>query len=219
MATWDDDKSTFKIKPKSALLIIDVQNDFLPGGSLAVPKGHEIIPVIQMLRNLPWDLVVLSQDWHPANHSSFASNNPGAEVFKTIQLASGPQVMWPDHCVQNTSGADFAADLYRQGDEVVQKGTDPNVDSYSAFMDNDRLKKTRLKELLDEKGIEEVYIVGLATDYCVKFTANDALDLKLRTIVITDACAGINEADCQNAFESLKSRGAVIATSADFLEC
>lgn len=194
-----------------ALIIVDVQNDFLPGGALAVKDGDKIIPLINKLQN-KFELIVATQDWHPKDHGSFASNhnkNPGEK----IQLAGLEQILWPDHCVQETKGADFAADLKTEKfDKVFRKGTDKNIDSYSGFFDNGHKKSTGLADYLKEKGVTEVYIAGLATDYCVKFTALDAVNLGFNTNVILPACRGVglNNGDIQRAVEEMANKGVKI---------
>lgn len=194
-----------------ALIIVDVQNDFLPGGALAVKDGNKIIPLINKLQN-KFELIVATQDWHPKDHGSFASNhnkNPGEK----IQLAGLEQILWPDHCVQETKGADFAADLKTyKFDKVFRKGTDKNIDSYSGFFDNGHKKLTGLADYLKEKGVTEVYIVGLATDYCVKFTALDAVNLGFNTNIILPACRGVdlNKGDVQRAVEEMVNKGVKI---------
>lgn len=202
---------------KTALLIVDAQYDFMPGGSLAVPGGDKIIPVVNKLRDgVAWDFVVLSQDWHPSNHSSFAVNNDNAAPFSVKKLASGEdQVMWPVHCVQGSRGAEIHSEILREGDVVVRKGIDPEVDSYSAFFDNDKKRETELNRLFKERGIEVVVVVGLATDYCVSFTANHAIDLGYKTFLVLNGCAGIDEDGCKKAIEGLSARGAKIAFLAD----
>ena len=160
---------------RKALIIVDVQNDFCPGGALAVGEGDQVIPIINRIHHL-FDLVILTQDWHPPDHKSFASNNPGVQVGDTIDLNGIDQVMWPDHCVQGTEGANFHPDLRREeSDPIFRKGTDPGIDSYSAFYDNGHLRSTGLADYLQEKGIAEIALCGLATDYCVKFSVLDAL--------------------------------------------
>lgn len=161
---------------KKALIIVDVQNDFCEGGALAVPGANEIIPYINLLtRENHYDQIVLTQDWHPANHKSFASNN-GRQVGETIILNEIPQFMWPDHCVQGTKGADFHPDLDRSKvTHIIQKGKNEQIDSYSAFQDNNHFMKTGLDDFLKFNKIQLVEIVGLATDYCVKFTCQDAV--------------------------------------------
>ena len=196
-----------------ALLLIDIQNDFLPGGALAVPAGDEVVPLANRLM-AQYDLVVATQDWHPANHQSFASQHPGSQVGDVIQLDGLDQVLWPDHCVQNTPGADFAAALDRDGiHHVVQKGTDRHIDSYSGFFDNARRHATRLEQYLRSKGVEAVHILGLATDYCVKATALDAIDLGFHVVLLTTGIRGvdIHPGDCQRAIDQMRAAGVVIA--------
>src|SRR3954468_12732007 len=152
----------------NALIIVDVQNDFVPGGALPVPEGDKVLPVINNLQP-KFDLVVATQDWHPASHGSFAANHPGKKPGDVIQLKGLPQILWPVHCVQNTTGAAFVPTLdAKRIAKVFPKGTDPQVDSYSGFFDNGRQKATGLAEYLKQRGVTELYIVGLATDYCVK---------------------------------------------------
>jgi nicotinamidase/pyrazinamidase len=195
-----------------ALLLIDIQNDFLPGGALAVAQGDEVVPVANRL--MPeYELVVATQDWHPANHRSFASQHPGRHVGEVIELDGLAQILWPDHCVQGTRGAEFAPGLDVAGiQHVVQKGTDRNIDSYSGFFGNARRKATGLEEYLRGKGVDEVHIVGLATDYCVKFTALDAVALGLRTVVLTEGVRGVDlkAGDCRRAIEEMKAAGVTI---------
>jgi len=181
-----------------ALLIIDVQNDFMPDGSLAVADGDAVVPVANALA-AHFELVVASQDWHPAHHSSFASNHPGNAPGDIVQVDGIAQVLWPDHCVQHTPGASFhsALDVARI-DAVIRKGTDPGIDSYSAFFDNGRRRDTGLADLLGNQGVEEVWLVGLATDYCVKWTALDARSVGLSVAVVTDGVlAEMGDAGCR----------------------
>ncbi len=193
-----------------ALLLIDIQNDFLPGGSLPVTQGHEVIAVANRL--MPqYELVVATQDWHPADHQSFATQHPTKEVGDTITLHGLDQILWPDHCVQETKGSDFAPALNTEPiRSVIQKGTDCEIDSYSGFFDNARRKATGLEKLLREQGVDEVHIAGLATDYCVKFTALDALDLGFRTTVLTQGVRGVELAkgDCSQALSEMQAAGA-----------
>lgn len=195
-----------------ALLIIDVQNDFVPGGSLAVADGDAIVPVINNL--IPnYDLVVATQDWHPANHSSFASNNPGTAVYDVIDVDDMSQTMWPDHCVENTTGAEFVPGLNIDAiDKIIYKGTDPAVDSYSGFFDNSRRNSTGLASYLRDRGINEVDIVGLATDYCVAFTAMDAAELGFKPTVLTQACRGdeLNPGDIASVLDLLSHVGVTV---------
>jgi nicotinamidase/pyrazinamidase len=196
---------------KSALIIVDVQNDFCKGGSLAVPDANEIIPIINMIREQKnFDMIVLTQDFHPKNHKSFASNHKGKKVFDIIGLNGLKQVLWPDHCVQNTLGAGFHPDLkIERSDIIIQKGMDPDVDSYSGFYDNNHINDTGLAKLLHDNEIEEVLIAGLATDYCVKFTALDAVDEGFKTYIIVDAIRGVdaNMGDVRNALIDMENRG------------
>ena len=163
------------------LILVDLQNDFLPGGALAVPRGDEVFPLANVLQN-SFDLVVATQDWHPPNHVSFAANHPGRRVGDVIDLDGQPQVLWPVHCVQGTHGAELAAGLNKTKiTHVVHKGTDPNIDSYSGFFDNCHLRSAGLAEYLREQAVAAVYVLGLATDYCVKATALDAIGLGRKT--------------------------------------
>jgi len=178
---------------KKALIIVDVQNDFCEGGALAVPNANEIIPYINLLtQENEYEEIILTQDWHPANHKSFASNN-GKQVGETIILNEVPQFMWPDHCVQNTSGAEFHPDLdTSKVTKIIQKGTNVEVDSYSGFQDNNHFMKTGLDDYLKSKGIQMVEIVGLALDYCVKYTALDAANLGYVTCVHFNGTRAVN---------------------------
>jgi len=189
-----------------ALIIVDVQNDFLPGGALAVPHGDEIIPHINAIQ-ADYDLVVATQDWHSADHGSFASVHPGTQPLETIELNGIPQVLWPDHCVQGT----FGAALNERVDQkhiaaIFRKGMDPMVDSYSGFFDNWRLRSTGMELYLRGKGVTEVAVCGLAADYCVFFTARDALEFGFATEILTFATRPIDEQgwdDVRRAFVAL----------------
>jgi nicotinamidase/pyrazinamidase len=175
-----------------ALIIIDVQNDFCPGGALAVQGGDEVVPVINAII-WKFNRVVATQDWHPGNQISFASNHPGKKPFDEIDLNRYRQTLWPDHCVQGSPGADFHPDLNTVlVDLIVRKGTASDVDSYSAFLENDRKTKTGLDGYLSSIGAKELFICGLATDYCVYYSAMDALKFGFTTSVIIDACRGID---------------------------
>ncbi len=199
----------------SALILIDLQNDFMPEGALAVPDGNAVIPVANRLVR-SFDLVVATQDWHPPGHSSFASQHPGKNPGDTIELDGLRQELWPDHCVQGTSGAELHADLdVRRMTRIFQKGTDPRIDSYSAFFDNAHRKSTGLADYLKEKGVSEVYLMGLATDYCVKFSVLDAVELGFRANVIQDGCRGIDlqAGDVSKAIDEMKTVGVVIVSS------
>ena len=195
-----------------ALIVVDVQNDFCPGGSLAVRDGEQVVPFINSVRG-QFPLTVFTQDWHPKNHKSFASNNPGAEVGTVIRQTGGDQIMWPDHCVQHTPGAEFRAGLdIRPGDRVFHKGELEAVDSYSGFLDNDRRHETGLREFLQEKEVDEVSIAGLATDYCVKFTVLDALGFGFRVNVFRQGCRAVNlnPGDEERAYREMEAAGAVL---------
>ncbi len=195
-----------------ALLLIDLQNDFLPGGALAVPGGDEIIPIVNAL--MPeFDLVVATQDWHPPDHGSFAANHPGKNVFETVDLHGLPQTLWPVHCVQNTGGALFAPALEtRRIARVFPKGTDARIDSYSGFFDNGHRGDTGLAAWLRGQGVTELTLCGLATDYCVKFTALDALECGFKVNLHLAACRGVDlqAGDCDKAVAAMRERGAVI---------
>lgn len=198
-----------------ALILVDIQNDFLPGGALAVAEGDAVIPVVNKLQ-AAFPLVVATQDWHPANHGSFAANHPGKNPYEKIDLNGLPQTLWPVHCVQNTKGAELAAGLQQDRiAKVFQKGTDPGIDSYSGFFDNGRRKSTGLGEWLKQKGVTEVFVCGLATDYCVKYTALDAVQSGFKTFLVTDACRGVNLSpdDVKNAIEEMRQAGVGIVNS------
>lgn len=176
----------------TVLLVIDIQNDFLPGGALAVPRGDEVVPVINSLATR-FDNVILTQDWHPADHISFVSSHSGRSVFETVDLKYGSQVLWPPHCVQGTHGAAFADELkIDHAQAVIRKGHRAHIDSYSAFIEADRKTSTGLASLLRERGITSVYCCGLATDFCVAWTALDARDAGFEAFVIEDACRAID---------------------------
>jgi nicotinamidase/pyrazinamidase len=191
----------------NALIIVDVQNDFLPGGALAVKDGDWVIPVINILQD-KFDLVVATQDWHPPNHKSFASSHPGKKVFEEIILDGLPQVLWPDHCVQETTGAEFSSKLKSKKIEAIfRKGMDKNIDSYSGFFDNGGKKSTGMGAYLKGRGISSISVCGLAADYCVYFTALDGLQLGFQSIIITDAVRAINEDNFKKILETFKSKG------------
>lgn len=200
-----------------ALLIVDLQEDFMPGGPLGVPGARGLIPIANRLSSLPFfDVVVLTQDWHPADHGSFASQHHGREVGEVIDLFGLQQVLWPDHCVQNTPGAAFAEGLLTEGAYVQRKGTDPGIDSYSAFHDNGHRLATGLAEYLHDHDVETVYVMGVATDYCVKFTALDAVAEGFQTFLIRDAVAGVelHEGDVAAAVAAMQEAGVGLVTRA-----
>ena len=195
-----------------AFIVVDLQNDFLPGGSLAVSTGHTIIPPINQLLQLPFEIIVASKDWHPKDHISFASQH-GKKVGEHLYSSQIGQILWPEHCIQNSFGADFSDDLEKQNiQKIFYKGTTRNVDSYSAFFDNAHLKSTGLYEYLKEKNVDEVFIAGLTTEYCVKYSALDALNLGFKTHVIIDACKAINlNPDDENkALEGMSKAGVIL---------
>lgn len=198
-----------------ALILVDIQNDFLPGGALAVPEGDVVVPVANVIQGR-FPLVVATQDWHPANHASFTVNHPGREVFDQIDLHGLPQTLWPVHCVQNTWGAELAPGLQRERiAKVFQKGTDPGIDSYSGFFDNGHRRATGLGDWLKQKAVTDVFVCGLATDYCVKFTALDAVALGFKTYLILDACRGVNlgPTDVEKAVNEMKKAGVEVLKS------
>ncbi|RYG91501.1 bifunctional nicotinamidase/pyrazinamidase [Loktanella sp. IMCC34160] len=174
-----------------ALIVIDVQNDFCPGGALAVPGGDEIVPGINGLM-VDFDTVILTQDWHPAGHSSFASSHPGKAPMELTQMPYGPQVLWPDHCIQGTDGAAFHRGLRTDGDLIMRKGFNPEIDSYSAFFENDHATPTGLEGYLRTRGITTLTMVGLATDFCVNYSAVDAARLGFDVTVRLDLCRAID---------------------------
>lgn len=203
-----------------ALILVDLQNDFLPGGALAVAEGDRVLPVAAAL--IPaFPLVVATQDWHPAEHGSFAANHPGRAPGEVITLAGLPQVLWPVHCVQDTRGAALADGLPRAAiDRVFPKGTDPAIDSYSGFFDNGHRRSTGLGEFLKARGVDTVAVLGLATDYCVKFTALDARAQGLTTLLVEDGCRGVElrPGDVGRALDELRAAGVVVTSSAALLE-
>ena len=198
---------------KSALILVDIQNDFVPGGALPVAEGDRVVPMANQLQQ-DFELVVATQDWHPPNHGSFASQHPGKRPGEVIDLNGLSQVLWPDHCVQHSHGADFHPRLdLRRVARVFQKGTDPAIDSYSGFFDNGHRRGTGLAEYLKTADVNEVYICGLATDYCVKYTALDARQLGLMATVILDASRGINlkAGDVDAAIDEMRAAGVRVA--------
>ncbi|MDG2221228.1 MAG: bifunctional nicotinamidase/pyrazinamidase [Rubripirellula sp.] len=201
-----------------ALILIDIQNDFLPNGPLAVPEGDQVIAVanLEMQRA---DYVVATQDWHPANHGSFASQQADVEIGDQFQLDGLTQVAWPDHCIQGTRGAELATELNLDRiDHIVQKGTCPTIDSYSGFFDNGQRQVTGLDDHLRSIGVRHLSVMGLATDYCVKFSVLDALQLEYPTRVLLDGCRGINLSpnDIDDAVAAMRLAGAEIIEPYDF---
>ena len=198
-----------------ALILVDLQNDFMPGGALGVPEGDLVVPVANALKER-FELVVATQDWHPPNHGSFASNHPGAKPGDLGELGGLPQIYWPDHCVQGTHGSWFHRDLDLNGVTLFRKGTDPGIDSYSAIFDNGHRKATGLGDFLRSRGAREAVILGLATDYCVKFTVRDVRELGLEVTVVEDGCRGVDliAGDSARAFDAMRAAGARIVGSA-----
>ena len=200
-----------------ALLVVDVQRDFLPGGALGVPRGDEVVGVISRLQPL-YQAVLATQDWHPHNHCSFAANHPGRAPGEVIDLGGVAQILWPVHCVQGSSGADFAPGLdVDRFHKIFHKGTDPAVDSYSAFFDNARRRSTGLGEYLQAHNLTEIHVCGLATDYCVIWSVLDALDLGFKVTVVRDACRGIDlqPGDSERALAKAACAGVKLVTSAE----
>lgn len=202
-----------------ALILVDIQNDFLPGGALAVGRGHEVVPVANAVMPA-FDLVVATMDWHPPDHVSFASRFPGQEIGKPIRIGDTLQILWPDHCVQNTHGAALADELDTSRiDRVFHKGEDRTVDSYSGFFDNERRKSTGLAEYLREQGVDEVYVMGLALEYCVKATAMDAREQGFATRLIRDGTRGVELrfGDGDQAVAEMKAAGVEVVKEFDIL--
>ena len=192
------------------LIIVDIQNDFLSGGSLAVPGGNEVIPVINQIQK-DFGLVVATQDWHPQDHKSFAAEHPGKKEFETIDLNGLQQVLWPVHCVQASFGAELHKDLDSTNIEAIfRKGMDTEIDSYSGFFDNGRRRNTGLSGYLKDRQVSEVFVCGLAADFCVYFTANDALDLGFRATIIESAVQPIDPENWKKLKEDFKEKGGEI---------
>jgi nicotinamidase/pyrazinamidase len=192
------------VTPNDILLVIDVQNDFCPGGQLAVAGGNEIIPVVHKIAPF-FEHIILTQDWHPPNHQSFASAHPGKHPFEQVPVSYGEQTLWPDHCVQGTRGAEHHPALHLpQAELILRKGFRPHIDSYSAFFENDRATATGLAGYLAERGFTRVFFAGLAYDYCVAYSALDARRLRIPAVVVRDACRAID------------LQGSVAATEAQF---
>jgi nicotinamidase/pyrazinamidase len=199
----------------ACLVVVDVQNDFIPGGALAVPRGDEVMPVINRLA-ARFENVILTQDWHPRGHASFASSHPGKKPFETLELSYGDQVLWPDHCVQGTPGAAFHPDLdASKAQLVIRKGYHREIDSYSGFLEADRKTSTGLAGYLRERNLEKLYVCGLATDFCVAWTALDGRQAGFEVCVIEDASRAIDlEGSLQRAWKELAAAGVERAASA-----
>ena len=207
-----------KVKPgtKDALIVVDVQKCFLPGGSLAVGKGDEIVPLVNDMAKR-FQIVIITQDWHTPGHISFASSHPGKKPFDTVKLPYGTQVLWPDHCVQGTEGAELAPGLsIPHAQLVIRKGHNAKVDSYSAFLEADNKTKTGLDGYLRGRGIKTIFVAGLATDFCVGWTAIDARKLGLNAYVIEDACRGIDtQGSLAAAWKNMEKAGVKRIQSSD----
>ena len=202
-----------------ALYIIDIQNDFCPGGALAVDEGDQIIPLVNELQN-KFDLVIMSQDWHPADHGSFAANHEGKAPGEIVDLHGLDQILWPVHCVQGSHGAEFVAGLNtNKVAAIFRKGTDITIDSYSGFFDNGQRASTGAFGYLKELKVTDLHLVGLATDYCVKFTAMDGNSLGFNTHVIADACRGVNlqPGDVDKALDEMRAAGIHVISSKDVI--
>ena len=209
-----------QIKPgtRDALIVVDAQKDFCPGGRLAVQKGDEVVPIVNALSRR-FSNVVLTQDWHPAGHQSFATSHPGRKPFDSIKLAYGDQILWPDHCVQGSGGAALHKDLsVPHAQLVVRKGFRRDVDSYSAFLEADRKSRTGLEGYLKERGIKRVFVCGLATDFCVAWTALDARELGFAALVVEDACRAIDmQGSLAAAWGKMEKAGVKRIGSADII--
>ena len=198
-----------------ALILVDLQNDFCPGGSLAVPRGDEVIEVANQLSPL-FELVVATQDWHPEDHGSFAANHPGRQVGEIAELGGLSQVLWPAHCVQGSEGAGFHPELDTDPiSRVFQKGTDPEIDSYSGFYDNGHRRSTGLAEYLRSRGVDRIAVMGLATDYCVKYTALDAIREGFEVTLVEDGCRGVElePGDSAAAIAEMREAGVELTAS------
>ena len=204
-----------------ALIVVDIQNGFVANGALAVPRGEEIVALVNDLQASHFfDIIVATQDWHPANHGSFAANHLNKKIGEIIDFNGLSQILWPVHCVQYSEGAALVSDLETKHiDKIFYKGTDENIDSYSGFFDNGHRKQTGLADFLKRNKVSNVYIVGLATDYCVKFTALDAKSLGFETYLIADACRAVNlqKNDEVKAFETMQKAGVFLIESSDIL--
>jgi len=201
-----------------ALLIVDIQNDFLPGGSLGVPHGEEIIPLLNELQQ-KFSCIVATKDWHPPHHISFASSH-GKKVGEVIEVNGRRQELWPDHCIQGTRGAEFASLLQTEKiEKVIFKGIHPHIDSYSTFFDNAHLRSTGLEEYLRQRGVNAIYIAGLATEYCIKYSVLDAQQLGFNIHVVIDACRGIeiHRGDIERALQEMRDVGAELVNSSQVL--
>ena len=213
-------QAMWSVYMKKALILVDLQNDFMPTGALPVPQGDEVIALANALQR-HFECIIATQDWHPKNHGSFAANHPGLAPGEVIELAGLAQTLWPVHCVQGTRGAEFVKELkVDRLSQIFQKGSDPQIDSYSGFFDNGQQKSTGLAAYLKVQQVSDVYIMGLALDYCVKYTVLDACQLGFKTFLIEDACRGVNlnSEDSALAIKDMQAAGAHIVQSADIFE-
>jgi nicotinamidase/pyrazinamidase len=196
-----------------ALILVDIQNDFLPGGALAISEGDQIIPIVNNLQNY-FDVVIATQDWHPKNHQSFASSHPGKNVFDVISLYDLPQTLWPDHCIQGENGSQFPSSLqFNRVEAIFKKGMDVTIDSYSAFYDNGHRKNTGLAGYLKDKNVTDVYLTGLAGDICVYYSALDSLEENFETFIIEDATRPVNQQDFDQAMKVFLEKGGKLVQS------
>jgi nicotinamidase/pyrazinamidase len=204
---------------KRALILVDLQNDFVSPGALPVPGGEDVVPVANRLLK-EFELVVATQDWHPANHQSFVSQHPDMKVGDCFELDGLHQIIWPDHCIQGSDGANFLNELHTpEIDHIVRKGMNPKTDSYSGFFDNGQRQSTDLHKYLRQQGVDQLFVMGLATDYCVKFTVLDALKLGYQTSLILDGCRGVElrPGDIDRAIFEMRSCGAMVSSSKTLL--
>lgn len=201
-----------------ALLLVDLQNDFFPGGALGIPGAESILPVINHLLEEDWDLIIATQDWHPKDHLSFASQHPSKKPGDHVKVCGIDQILWPDHCIQGTDGAEFHQGWdFSKVERVFHKGQNRLIDSYSAFFDNDHYQGTGLVDFLIKEGVDTLYIAGLATDYCVKYSVLDALKLHFNVTVVVDGCKAVNLSphDEERVLKELKDKGAQIKLSSE----
>ena len=201
-----------------ALLIVDVQNDFCPGGALSVPEGDQTIPIINRLID-QFDVIIQTQDWHPNDHSSFASAHPEKNPYDIVEMKYGTQVLWPDHCIQGTDGADFHPDLNTDKTQVIiRKGFRKEIDSYSTFFENDQTTTTGLTGYLKQRGITDLYTVGLATDFCVKWSVLDGIDEGFNMHIVKDAVKGIDlDGSVDQAWKEMKEKGVMVTSSEEII--
>lgn len=205
---------------KKALMMVDLQNDFCRGGSLEVPDANTIIPLANQLQKY-FELVIATKDWHPQDHTSFAANHPGKIVNDVLLINGIEQILWPIHCVQETRGAEFNPELETSRiNKIFFKGTDKNIDNYSTFFDNAHLRKTGLEDYLHEQHVNDIYIMGLATDYCVKYSCRDAVKLGFNTYIIEDACRGVelHEGDIVKSLEEMQAEGVKVIRTMDIFK-